>query len=242
MVGRQLSQNSNDQCSVPEQSHNSATGAMLPEALWCEVNNGCIPLLPLELWYQSTVSFDRLHNLQPDRISARLLITPLPPGLSHSPWKGSSSRVTGARLFSPIQRGNTAVFVWSPSTKLELRAHLEKYSLQLSSLEEPAGGGKPLPAAAHCIATVEVLLVASLLIYHFLSGMPEHVKLFVCPQLNPDIALPLHGFITRLNLLGKNSCMLCETEKERKNRWNQILYLSWGGFKFFFNFILTPCL
>lgn len=64
----------------------------LPEALWCRRNNGCIPLLPPELWYQRAVHWFRqalseTASPQPDHISAGLLITARPPGLIHMPWK-----------------------------------------------------------------------------------------------------------------------------------------------------------
>lgn len=67
----------------------------LPEALWFRRNNSCIPQLPSELWYQRyqravhcfRQALSETLNPQPDHISAGLLITPLPPGLTRMPWK-----------------------------------------------------------------------------------------------------------------------------------------------------------
>lgn len=67
----------------------------LPEALQFRRNNGCIPPLPPELWYQRyqraahwfRQALSETPNPQPDHISAGLLITPLSPGLTHMPWK-----------------------------------------------------------------------------------------------------------------------------------------------------------
>lgn len=97
----------NDQCSVREQSQVQEQENTLPEALWFRRNNSCIPPLPLELWYQRyqraahwfRQALSETPNLQPDHISAGLLITPLPPGLTHMPWKGSSSTVWQAPRF-----------------------------------------------------------------------------------------------------------------------------------------------
>lgn len=82
----------------------------LPEALWWRGNNGCIPPLPPELWYQRAEQWFRqglsqAPNHQPDHVSAVLLITPLPPGLTRMLWKPAPTRSDRhPRLFSAAAR------------------------------------------------------------------------------------------------------------------------------------------